>query len=93
MHALQPPRRREPASSPSRRSSSPPPFSSSGDVRDVDDDLADDDLDPMSERDPDIDNVDDEEEEEGEELIGEGMEEFVLIRFISRLCSSLYQER
>ena len=41
---------------------------------------------PLSERDPDLDPNDsnpiDEEEEEGEELIGEGMEEFVLGRCI-----------
>ena len=73
---LQPPRRRgERSSSPSRRSSSPPPFSSEGRSRHDDEP----DLEPLSERDPDLgdDNVDDEEEEEGEELIGEGMEEFV----------------
>ncbi len=39
-----------------------------------DEDLDELDREPLSERDPDI--VDEEEEEEGEELIGEGMEEF-----------------
>jgi hypothetical protein len=73
-------RRNQRSSSPpssGQRSSSPPAFSSSPNphANDDVDDLDELDREPLSERDPDL--VDDEEEEEGEELIGEGMEKFV----------------
>ena len=84
---MQPPRRRQ------RQESSPPPFSgnSSGDTRQQhtseDNDEgpfseAERDHDPLSELDPD--NLDDEEEDEGEELIGDGMEEFAFVVRIMR---------